>query len=358
MFVALLTAVLYSALLTRYSQIEVQARFEEPNGYHALVDAGAAFSKSQIFDGAADFLPGKTVRKEIQNYASTFAQVEEALKQNCLIAAKDGKVDPSDPFSGATDGMASMRSIARALRVKSRQAMSDDDPDAALGDAIQCLKLKLPLSRAQLLVGELVAVAVEGIGADMAYATIEDASDESLQDTLKVLSELEALPQDVELIRDREQQRLWQHGNWKYRLAILSWVDDDVNFQVDQAIKRNTACRRQLVLAICLELYRRENDALPNALEELVPGYIAEIPEDPFAIDPAQPLKYCVGEDGRYTLYSVGGDGQDNAGRLDADQYWNTEGSDINFAECCRINRIEFLRNAQLGRLDSVQAEE
>ena len=48
-----------------------------------------------------------------------------------------------------------------------------------------------------------------------------------------------------------------------------------------------------------------------NALEELVPAYLATVPEDPFS---GQPLRYRL-EGTAFVLYSVGQDQQDDGGK-------------------------------------------
>jgi hypothetical protein len=63
-------------------------------------------------------------------------------------------------------------------------------------------------------------------------------------------------------------------------------------------------------LSVALERYRETNDALPQTLEELVPGFIEEIPADPFD---GAPLRYVV-TDHDYAIYSVIFDRVDDGG--------------------------------------------
>ena len=59
-----------------------------------------------------------------------------------------------------------------------------------------------------------------------------------------------------------------------------------------------------------LESYREARGALPAALMELTPDFLAALPEDPFS---GAPLVYA--RDGeRFTLYGVGPDGVDDGG--------------------------------------------
>lgn len=65
--------------------------------------------------------------------------------------------------------------------------------------------------------------------------------------------------------------------------------------------------------AAAVERYRLVNDRRPDRLEDIVPRFIAKLPEDPF--DPGQPVR-MVHRDGRTVIYSVGTNRQDDAGEL------------------------------------------
>jgi hypothetical protein len=67
-----------------------------------------------------------------------------------------------------------------------------------------------------------------------------------------------------------------------------------------------------LNVALALRAYRIEHGTYPSDLGQLVPAYIAHVPNDPFAH--SDPLIYRKEADD-YVLYSVGPDGIDNAGR-------------------------------------------
>lgn len=72
------------------------------------------------------------------------------------------------------------------------------------------------------------------------------------------------------------------------------------------------ARRRLGLLAIIVERCRLANNGrLPDRLEELVPGFTAELPKDPFD---GQPLRYRKLEKG-FVVYSVGADRKDQQGR-------------------------------------------
>ena len=70
--------------------------------------------------------------------------------------------------------------------------------------------------------------------------------------------------------------------------------------------------QRSLVLAaIALERHRHKHGRYPAGLEQLVPEFLAALPRDPMN---GQTLRYRRKDDGSYTLYSVGRNGEDDGG--------------------------------------------
>ncbi len=69
--------------------------------------------------------------------------------------------------------------------------------------------------------------------------------------------------------------------------------------------------------AVALRLYQMENGKFPEMLEELVPKYLPQVPEDPF--NGFQSIKYINKEEG-FLIYSLGPDQQDQAGSVEFDR--------------------------------------
>jgi hypothetical protein len=59
----------------------------------------------------------------------------------------------------------------------------------------------------------------------------------------------------------------------------------------------------QAVAAMALDRYRRKEGRYPDALDQLVPVYLAQPPLDSCS---GEPLKYRLSEGGKFLLYSVG----------------------------------------------------
>tara|TARA_A100001391_G_scaffold197464_1_gene177621 strand:+ start:250 stop:2337 length:2088 start_codon:yes stop_codon:yes gene_type:complete len=62
---------------------------------------------------------------------------------------------------------------------------------------------------------------------------------------------------------------------------------------------------------LAIETYRAEHGQLPRTLEQLAPGYLPKVPDDPF--NPGHPMQYKV-EKGGYVLYVAGADGDLDGG--------------------------------------------
>jgi hypothetical protein len=68
-------------------------------------------------------------------------------------------------------------------------------------------------------------------------------------------------------------------------------------------------------VAVAIERFRRDRNALPASLPDLVPQYLREIPVDPYS---GRPLLFRPAKDA-YTVYSVGPNQQDDQGDLSSE---------------------------------------
>jgi hypothetical protein len=107
-------------------------------------------------------------------------------------------------------------------------------------------------------------------------------------------------------------KRAAQAGNvgLLHELWRVSFVSYDRLLQTDFQLRTEAA-----LTAVCLaaRLYQVDHDGRwPAKLEELVPGYLPQVPADPMASD-AQPLRIAVFDNGsRPVVYSIGADGHDD----------------------------------------------
>jgi hypothetical protein len=85
-------------------------------------------------------------------------------------------------------------------------------------------------------------------------------------------------------------------------LTLGGWRED--------ILFRDHALLRCALAAVAAERYRREHGDWPQAVADLVPGYLPAVPLDPFD---GQPLRYRRTDSGA-VIYSVGEDGRDDGG--------------------------------------------
>jgi hypothetical protein len=93
-------------------------------------------------------------------------------------------------------------------------------------------------------------------------------------------------------------------------LLVALGEGDDA--KIVDTFQRQQALLLAAVAAVAAERYRRDKGRWPEALTDLVPDYLAQVPTDLFD---GGPLHYRRLEDG-VVVYSVGPDGQDDGGKI------------------------------------------
>jgi hypothetical protein len=107
---------------------------------------------------------------------------------------------------------------------------------------------------------------------------------------------------------------LSNHFTNAYKVDLLLAPIDRGEWDVLDALDRAAGAesRRRLVLvALALERYRLRHHRYPGDLAALVPEFLQEVPKD--WMD-GQPLRYRLQGTNAFQLYSIGEDGEDNAG--------------------------------------------
>jgi hypothetical protein len=103
--------------------------------------------------------------------------------------------------------------------------------------------------------------------------------------------------------------------NMQVTQALADSMQDCFWSDVDRVgdLQTGVSMRRRVVaLALACVAYKAEKGKFPAKLDDLVPGYVKEIPEDFFS---GKPLVYKVNDDGKgYVLYSVGPNMKDDGG--------------------------------------------
>jgi len=96
----------------------------------------------------------------------------------------------------------------------------------------------------------------------------------------------------------------WTDEKFTLGKAFLNW-----NGAADLAYTETR--RQQAITVLALERYRLKHARYPDTLTQLIPDYLAKLPQDPMD---GRPLRYRLNPDATFTLWSSGFDGKDNGG--------------------------------------------
>ncbi len=265
------------------------------------------------------------------------------------------------------------REIARLLRVEAKAKAQVGDWNGSVNASLDCLQFATQIPNGGPLIGELVGIASEYIGRYPAWEAVNHLSSAECKAAIKrlesiikgretfadclleeqymaraslkyffsgspMLSQLAGTPNGAQnivwqlsfLIYSKEQIA---RNNQNYYEALIS--NSKVRYGLHPAAPpipsdpvskilspvyapaqfKDVECKTQdniLMVLLAIHAFKLEHGKLPESLNELSPVYLKQLPEDEFATSGT--FKYRV-EDGKFTLYSVGPDGQDDGGK-------------------------------------------
>ncbi len=292
-------------------------RLPSPNGYDDFVAAGRrAISGSPILNKMVDPKSTAELAAEVAKFSPVYDQIRLGLSRPCEVPV--WPIDPKAPIVGFTFAdIQSMRAVARALSREAELAQRHGRfRDAALS-SVDAIRVGQASSRGGLIIHYLVGIAMEGIGQWSLHPAIAHLDADACRETVAALEQLERdrEPLDAVFHRDRiygENAWGW-YGHLQILLNDLGDAYRDSLSATNLATSRTSAIARLLTMEIALRRYQLENNSFPRQLDELIPEYASIVPTDPWDVN-ARPLHYSPTSNG-YLLYSVGFDGDDDAGR-------------------------------------------
>ena len=328
--------------LFRKASVTYQVRLNRFQTQTDLVLEQASLVEEYELDFTGYFPPDETERM-VSTVENQLKRVEEILQSIDQVDFKATLVQqPTFDSWGLLDQGGMHRNIARAFSFRSEWSRVQGDFDGALNDAMQIVKLPSVFVDHRTIVTRLVALAVEGIGAYSAAPTINEASDVALSQALTELLKIEETEVDAVVDYQNDWALDWYSLNWLGRLVTLCGEAQhrESLAGAENAVKRCQATRRQLIVMMALELYKRNHGELPAQLEALVPKFISAVPLDPFD-DSGGAFTYRREGEG-YLLYSLGFDGKDDGGCNHEFGYgsWSDD-ADLNFPEAVVQSLIE-----------------
>jgi hypothetical protein len=116
-----------------------------------------------------------------------------------------------------------------------------------------------------------------------------------------------------EIVRRHEIDREERSSNFLRPFSFILMKESAVWFFEEEMRPDRLITDRAARVAVAVARFQRDHgDALPGALDELVPDYLDEVPSDPLSDGP---LRYRL-DLRSYVIYSVGPDGTDDGGAL------------------------------------------
>ena len=334
----LLSCILFGDLM-RKASVTYPVRLNRFQTQSKLVLEQAALVEKSELDFCGNFPPDETDQM-LAAVENQLQKVEEVYKN---IDQVDSKVTfVQQPLHDSWDFLKpfhSIRSLARAFDFRAKWHASHGDYDAAINDAMQTAKLRMAVVDERTLVTRLLAISIQEIGAYGAAPNIGKASDVTLSNALTELLKLDSTEVDVEVDYQNDWALKLHLHSWLGRLdALCGETGYREHFQsIKRAVKRHQATRRQLIVMMALELYKRKHGELPGQLKTLTPEFIPAVPMDPFNDSGAEGVLKYRREGDSYLLYSLGFNGKDDGGCNHEFGYGSpNDETDLNFPEAVR----------------------
>ncbi len=287
-----------------------------PNGFDLWVAASREFDSSPILTTRTPPVSTAQLAAEVSKFASSYDKVRLGLSQQIRVRRWPDDADRWAPFKWAGDPAERVvRAVARPLMMEAQLARELARHADAARISCDILRLGAATSRDGNLVDYLVCIGLGSVACDSLYPSIAHLSPDDCRTMIDALSAFDRDREPLEQALDRD--RAWSQLalNWHGRLeSILEDIAPrpDRIAAVQEALRRNQAVRRLVLIELAIRAYRVEHQALPDSLADLIPSLSEETLIDPF--DPADQQLHYVRSGDRYLLYSIGNDGQDNHG--------------------------------------------
>ncbi len=293
--------------------------------------------------------------------------LREGLHNDCRVP------DPTPDHAAGLAQRAGLRELARALRVEAKAHACEGNPDEALDSVRDCLRLGRNMEPNGVIIDSLLGIAYRSIAAKALDDVLNTSSPspqkliefvewneqnrqypQSLADTILIDADvgmkglayqlapaggpsIKTVPRLIFLrvVWSGQQRQLVRVIPWTKRPAFergpcpkTRWDlfhTSDIYAVYARKRDQDTAAMAGISIRCALEAYHATAGTYPASLAELVPGYIAELPADPFSgTDFRYQLRTVKGEQS-YLLYSIGPDLDDDRGAI----VWDDSDGDL-----------------------------
>jgi hypothetical protein len=282
----------------------------DPNGYERLVSIAGQIDDANLWPT----MPPTFQPTEAQLRA--FRQKNAAVLTEARLAL-DLPAQVPVPYHGYdTPPLQSLRVLARSFSALGKAAIADKAYDEAVAVYLDELRLSERMTRGGTMSDLLPAGSFESLGIRGLTTLVPELTatkSRALKELLLAHDRRREPLADV-LRRDDALNRLshgWR-GRWSSTVGYLADSGRPYRHVVD-VLNRRRAELRVLVCDLAIHTYQLERRQLPERLDDLVPGFVAAVPTDPFD---GQAIRYRKGAE-QYVIYSVGRNQRDDGGNPD-----------------------------------------
>ena len=214
-----------------------------------------------------------------------------------------------------------IKEIARLVIAEAAVARAHGRSQEATTMALEVVRYGHQLARGGVLIDDLIGAATTVIGVNDLRANMDRMDAQTAKRAAGELLELDAGREPFAAILNNERDliRGLAPGLRGLFLRGANWLDTRRDTRtVRHRHDQRRALLRMFAIELALHAHRLEKGSLPEALADLKPGFLKEIPEDPFT---GGSFVYRITD--TFELYSVGPDGVDDGGKAVARGRWN-----------------------------------
>ena len=248
-------------------------------------------------NGYAAFLQGASyLQRDTPNFPTMTHDDLRALIQgntNALQIARFGfgekvqvPLDYSNNPGKHMAELAGIKSLAQAFLAEGRLAEMEKRPCDAAKSYLDAARLGVECRRGGTLIDLLVGIACEAMGTSQLQMLVPKLDAKCSREVAQELETLDAQKQTWQ--QSVQQESYWSHRTFpgpQYRLMeLFSWRSRSAaRTRVEQRFNAQQLKTRKLLIDLAARAYELEKGYRPAQIEDLVPGYLKAIPQDPTA---------------------------------------------------------------------------
>jgi hypothetical protein len=272
-------------LITTLGPAPASAPLPNPNAYDEFIMAAAGVSTNV---GDYTILSNAPLRELVATNAESLRLFRAALAHGCAVPIDMVLTN----LAGMGSGMGSLKRLAQALAAEGLVYQQDNQPLQAALSYLDIIRFGNEISRGGVVINRLVGVACEAIGRVRLVGVLPSLTPEQTRKVIGGLDKIEKTRVTWDEICQGERRFarhslvhnpnpiIWAVGWWQGIAAVK---------RASEPHYRIIAQERLLAAELALRCYYADKACAPQRLEDLVPGYLSAVPQDPFT---GQPLTY------------------------------------------------------------------